>query len=104
MPYIVGIREACELKVRVKQVNERADFRSWSAIFAPSGHRHLIFCARSIHAEDIGRRVHTGMGGSEHKAWKVERDGDVIRLDCNSFGSEDPTATLEAQAKAAGIL
>ena len=102
--YIVGIRDECELKIRVKQVNERADFRAWSALFAPSGHRHLIFCGRSIHAEDVGRKVKPGMGGSQHRGWKVERDGDTIRIDCNSFRSGDPTSELETQARTAGIL
>lgn len=102
--YIIGSSQSCELHIRVQRMNERADFRSWSAIFAPSGHRHLVFLGRAIHADETNRKVNDGFGGSLHRAWSVRTDNEIISIDCCSTSNQDPTNILNEQARACGLI
>jgi len=93
-----------DLRIVVKRPNEASDFTSWSALFAPTCHRHLIFTARGMAADLAGQEG--GCGGSNHYGWTVryDKDNNTVRIGCASEGNDDPTQQLTAQAKAAGLL
>ena len=48
--------------IRVKRPNEVSDFTEWSALFAPTGYRHLGFCAKLVAGDKIGLVCSSGLG------------------------------------------
>ena len=99
--------------VRVKRSNEVSDFTEWSALFAPTGYRHLGFCAKMVAGDKIGKVCSDGLGSTlAGFTWGLDYDKDnsilKIRVDQRGYGlyggDAFPTERLNEQAKALGLL
>lgn len=83
--------------VRVKEIGERNDFRSWSALFSPAGFRTLVFTAYGLAADKIGKKADIGFGYPDAgKAWDVRYDPSerVLYVQCPGQFSEFPAELM----------
>lgn len=96
--------------MRVKRHNEVSDFTEWSALFGPTGYRHLGFTAKCVAGDKVGKRVsdYFGMtiGG---KSWGLEydREQSLVSITCNQRaggGERFPFEALNKKAIAEGLL
>ena len=106
-----GMRD--NVLVRVKRQNEVSDFTEWSALFGPTGYRHLGFCAKLVAGDKIGLKCSSGLGTTlGGKGWDLEYDTAEsilkIRVDQRGHGMYGgdafPRDRLNAQAVELGLL
>lgn len=72
--------------LRVKRENEQSNFTEWSALFGPTGWRHLCFLAMCVAGEQVGKRVDGGFGHTlGGKDWNVtyDRENQQVEVHCN---------------------
>ena len=95
--------------IRVKQENEQSNFTDWSALFGPTGYRHLGFLAKAMAAEKSGEEI-TGSFGScvWGKDWGLTYDRDnqnvVINVDQITGVDSLPLEKLNKDAMEEGII
>lgn len=99
--------------IRVKRSNEVSDFTEWSALFAPTGYRHLGFCAKMVAGDKIGEVCDSGLGTTlGGYTWGLEYDKEEsilkIRVDqrgADMYGGDKfPKDRLNEQAKKLGLI
>lgn len=99
--------------IRVKRPNEVSDFTEWSALFAPTGYRHLGFCAKMVAGDKIGIKCSGGLGSTlGGQTWGLEYDTEnsilKIRVDQRGSGlyggNKFPTEALNKQAVELGLI
>ena len=92
--------------VRVKRAGELSHFRDWSALFAPTGYRHLIFTSIALGAERFGKVATTGLGGPIASEWTVKHDpaSETLEVRANPFSSSFDGAKLDAALAKTGLL
>lgn len=73
-------KEKSNVRVRVKESGEAADFASWSAMFSPGGFRQLTFLGIVMSGDHFKRKVSTSLGSAVyHPSWAVEyNEGDNV--------------------------
>lgn len=93
-------------RIIVKRSNTLSDFTSWSALFSPTGHRHLMFVALVKTAEQNGKKVAPHLGHPKGNGFQVTRQGHIISIDCSSFGNPDVSVPedLTKSAKECGLI
>lgn len=100
-------RRNSHVLIRVKQENEYSNFTEWSALFSPSGYRHLGFLAKCLAGEQIGKKVTDSFGKCHRgKGWGVEYDKDnqQVTINVNQMGSSLPVDKLNEEAIEAGLI
>lgn len=96
--------------IRVKRQNEVSDFTEWSALFAPTGYRHLGFTAHAVAGDKIDRVVAPYFGLTiGGKTWGVDydREDQTVMITVNQrAGGRDafPIDRLNEQAMAQGLI
>lgn len=99
--------------VRVKRQNEVSDFTEWSALFAPTGYRHLGFCAKMVAGDKIGKKCSSGLGMTlGGQTWDLDYDPENsilrVRVDQRGHGMYGgnvfPKDTLNAKAVELGLI
>jgi hypothetical protein len=95
--------------VRVKQENEQSNFTDWSALFGPTGYRHLGFLAKALAARKCKSVITSSFGGCVwDKAWGVTYDRDnqnvMINVDQINSVSSLPVDKLNADAIKEGLI
>lgn len=76
------------LLVRVKRENEVSNFTEWSALFSPSGYRHLGFTAKCIGGDKIGKRATSSLGTCIYAdGWNVtyDRQRGTVLINCDQI-------------------
>jgi hypothetical protein len=67
--------------IKVKRPGELSDFTDWSALFAPTGVRHLVFTAFGVASEKVGEQQTSHMAMSlERSSFDVTYDADANHL------------------------
>jgi len=106
-----GIRD--NVLIRVKRSNEVSDFTEWSALFAPTGYRHIGFCAKMVAGDKIGKVCSEGLGMTLRGfTWDLEYDKDesILKIRADQRGSRNfggdpfPKDRLNEKAKQLGLL
>lgn len=72
-----GAKGRQNVEIRVKRAGEMSDFTEWSALFAPTGLRHIVFTAFGVASESIGKKQTSFMSMSLNKRqidWSVSYD------------------------------
>lgn len=90
--------------VQVKRPNELSDFSSWSALFSPTGWRHLYFMAIVLTAERLGRHARHTLGVGLHREWAIRQDGSEITIEADYGGSKGGVEILNTQARELGLI
>lgn len=103
-----GIRNSNVL-IRVKQENEQSNFTDWSALFGPTGYRHLGFLAKCLAGEQIGKRVTPSFGKCHSGTdWGVNYDREfqtvTIRVNQISSVKNLPVDKLNEAAIEEGLI
>jgi hypothetical protein len=75
-----GSTKRSNVEINVKRPGELSDFTEWSALFAPTGLRHLCFTAFGVASEKVGKRQTSHMATSIISAWGVTYDADANHL------------------------
>jgi hypothetical protein len=64
--------------MRVKRFGELSDFTSWSALFAPTGYRHVVFTALGMACDKVGKTLAAGLGTTlPNSEWGVRYDSEA---------------------------
>lgn len=96
--------------IRVKRQNEVSDFTEWSALFSPTGYRHLGFTAIAVAGDKVDRRIAPYFGQTvTGKSWGVDydRDDQTVMITVNQRaggGDAFPVDKLNQQAAKAGLI
>jgi hypothetical protein len=95
--------------IRVKQENEQSNFTDWSALFGPTGYRHLGFLAKCLAGQQIGKRVTPSFGKCHHDTdWGVnyDREFQTVTIRVNQIGGSKnlPVDKLNEEAIEAGLI
>lgn len=96
--------------MRVKRPNEVSFFTDWSALFGPTGFRHLGFTAICVAGDKLGKRVQSQLGDTiGGKTWGVDYDREdgtvMITVNQRAGGSDGfPGERLNQQAIKVGLL
>jgi hypothetical protein len=99
--------------IRVKRQNEVSDFTDWSALFAPTGYRHVGFCAKMVAGDKIGEKCYEGLGTTlGGKGWGLVYDEEEsilkIQVDQRGHGMYGgdafPKDRLNEQAVKLGLI
>lgn len=96
--------------MRVKRQNEVSDFTEWSALFSPTGYRHLGFTAIGVAGDKVRKRVQGYLGQTvTGKSWGVDydREDQTVMITVNQrAGGNDafPIDRLNKQATKAGLI
>ena len=72
--------------IRVKEENELSSFTDWSALFAPTGYRHLGFLAKCLAAEKKGTKTTYGLGqtiGGQDWGVTYDRENQTVQVRVN---------------------
>jgi hypothetical protein len=72
-----GAKGRQNVQIAVKRPGELSDFTEWSALFSPTGLRHIVFTAFGVASESIGKRqtAHMAMSLTPQQAtWGVTYD------------------------------
>lgn len=72
-----GARGRQNVQIRVKRFGELSDFTEWSALFAPTGLRHLVFTGFGVASEKVGKQQTSFMSMTLDKRqadWAVTYD------------------------------
>ena len=97
--------EITEHKVNVKRAGEASDFASWSAMFAPTGFRHLSFAQIVLGADFHGKHVAYGLGSAQYeKQWLIEYDENENLLRIGNPGDSREFPEFEMTEKFRAIL
>ena len=104
-----GHDQRTNLFLRVKQENENSNFTEWSALFGPTGFRHLGFlamCVAGLHEE---KRVSSNFGLTVgDKDWGVTYDREVqqVTINVNQRAGDEylPIDTLNESAIDCGLI
>lgn len=92
------------VNIEVKRENEAFDLNRWSAIFAPTGFRMLVFVAIALTAERNNEDVDSGLGypiGAKGFSVKFDDETRVMKIDHPSSPSHFPFEDMTAQLMAA---
>jgi hypothetical protein len=98
------------VEITVKRSGELSDFTEWSALFAPTGLRHLVFTAFGVASEKVGRSQTEHMASASRKPqWRVTYDATENRLhvSVNQIqGGRDafPADLMNAQLADCGLI
>lgn len=95
--------------VRVKRENEISNFTEWSALFAPSGYRHLGFTAKCVAGDKIGKTASGSLGTCIYDdGWNVkyDRQRSTVLINANQISNnqEDPGKILTQCAIREGLI
>lgn len=97
--------------IRVKRQNEVSDFTEWSALFSPTGYRHLGFTAIACAGDKVNRRISANFGRTigGKKTWGVDYDREdqtvMITVNQRAGGRDaDPTNRLNRAAAKVGLI
>ena len=96
-----------DMLVKVKRSGELSHFGEWSAMFAPTGTRHLLFTAFGVASEQNGKQMTSFCAMSlQRSTFGVEYDGDTLRITAaqRSWGKDFPTDELNAAIMDTGLL
>lgn len=77
------------LLIRVKNQNEVMDFTDWSALFAPTGYRHIIFTAKLMGGDKIGKLATSGLGSCVGgKTWGLsyDKESSTLKITVDQLG------------------
>lgn len=103
----------CNVLMRVKRENEVSDFTEWSALFAPTGYRHIGFCAKMVAGDKIGKQCSSGLGTTlGGKDWGIvyDRERGIVMVNVNQRasrafgGTMNATEALTKTAREAGLI
>lgn len=109
----VGSKGRDNVLVRVKRENEVSNFHEWSALFSPTGYRHLGFCAKLVAGDKIKTKAvdHLGMTlGGYSWGLDYEKDESILKIHVDQRGSHYyggdafPKDKLTKQAQEIGLL
>jgi hypothetical protein len=80
--------------IRVKRENEVSNFTEWSALFSPSGYRHLGFLAKCIAGDKIKKQATGSLGTCITGDWDVKYDNErsTTLITCNQMGGSNDGA------------
>jgi hypothetical protein len=97
------------LLVRVKRENEVSNFTEWSALFSPSGYRHLGFVAKCVGGDKIGKRAVSSLGTCIHQdGWNVkyDRQRSTVLINCDQISRNrtNPAEKLTECAIREGLI
>ncbi|NBT36411.1 MAG: hypothetical protein EBT03_12910 [Betaproteobacteria bacterium] len=93
--------------IRVKRENEQSNFTDWSALFGPTGYRHLGFLAKCMAADQEGLKVTPSFGQCiRGKDWGVtyDRDNQQVTINVNQISNENPVPKLNESAIEEGLI
>lgn len=95
--------------IRVKQENELSNFTDWSALFAPSGYRHLGFLAKNMAAEKEGKTLTGTHGltiGGQDWGLTYDRENQLVQVGVNqrSGNTYFPGERLNEDALKEGLI
>ena len=98
--------------MRVKRENEVSDFNGWNVIFSPTGYRHVVFTAKLVAGDKIGKRASGYLGSTIQSNWDLSYDPETstLRINANQRGdrmfggSEFPKDELNAKAVELGLI
>jgi hypothetical protein len=95
--------------IRVKQENQQSNFTDWSALFGPTGYRHLGFLAKAIAARQSGEKISDGFGSCvSGKDWGVTYDREnqnvIINVDQLTGKRVLPAQRLNDDAIKEGLI
>lgn len=95
--------------IRVKQENQQSNFTDWSALFGPTGYRHLGFLAKAIAAHQSGEKLTDSFGGCvSGKDWGVTYDREnqnvIINVDQITGKRVLPAQRLNDDAIKEGLI
>lgn len=95
--------------LRVKEENQQSNFTEWSALFGPTGYRHLGFLAKALAAEKEGETVTESFGLTmSGKSWHVayDRENQNVTINVNQRAGDDflPVDALNETAIEAGLI
>jgi hypothetical protein len=95
-----------QILIRVKDFGELLDYTDFSAMFSPTGMRHLIFCAEALAAEKIGGVVSDYFASAVRDKWGFEWDENnrVIRIHRDPVATDFPGRKLTEEAYEAGVM
>jgi hypothetical protein len=103
-----GSKGRQDVEIRVKRSGELSDFTEWSALFAPTGTRHLVFTAFGVASEKVGKRQTSFMCMSlERSAFGVEYDEveNVLRITAGQrHGGAFPAEVMNEKLNASGLI
>ena len=103
-----GIRSS--VLMRVKRENEVSDFTEWSALFGPTGYRHLGFTAKLVAGDKIGKKADGCLGMTiAGRGWDIEYDRDraVVKVRANQRAYQNetfPREHLNNRAREEGLI
>lgn len=112
----VGVKNGAtrhNVLVRVKRPNEVSDFTEWSALFGPTGYRHLGFCAKLVAGDKLGYRCSGGLGmtlGGQTWGLDYDKDESILKITVDQrghgmFGGDAfPKDKLNAAAVEIGLI
>lgn len=98
------------VEMSVKRAGEMSDFTSWSALFGPTGLRHLFFTAFGVASEQVGEQQTSFMCMTLDKRasdWGVtyDRDANHLHVTVNQRHSGSfPAALLNGQLAECGLV
>lgn len=95
--------------IRVKQENELSNFTDWSALFAPSGYRHLGFLAKQMAGDKVGKTVTHGYGmtiGGQDWGVTYDKENQLVQVRVNqrSGATYFPGDRLNEDAMEVGLI
>ena len=94
--------------IRVKRENEQSNFTDWSALFGPTGYRHLGFLAKCMAGHQEGLRVTNSFGQCiRDKSWGVtyDRENQQVTINVNQIAHDrNPIPILNADAIEEGLI
>jgi hypothetical protein len=109
----VGVSGRHNVLTRVKRENEVSDFTEWSALFSPTGYRHLGFMAKLVAGNRAGYTCNSSLGTTLGGfTWGLDYDKEEsilkIRVDQrghhNYGGDPFPVEKLNKQAVDLGLI
>lgn len=108
-----GIPGRSNILIRVKRENEVSDFTEWSAIFAPTGYRHLGFISKLVAGDKIKKHTSDSLGRTiGGKSWGLDYDKEnsILKINVDQRGHHMyggdafPKDRLNEQAKKLGLI
>lgn len=95
--------------IRVKRENEQSNFTDWSALFGPTGYRHLGFLAKCMAGDQEGLKVTPSFGHCvSGKGWGLtyDRDNQQVTINVNQMArsGDKPIPKLNDSAIEEGLI
>lgn len=108
-----GVPGRHNVLTRVKRENEVSDFTEWSALFSPTGYRHLGFMAKLVAGNKIGHTCNGSLGttlGGFTWGLDYDKEESILKIRVDQRGSDRyggdsfPVERLNEQAVALGLI